>query len=140
MEVLRTRFGVTERRACRVVGQHRSTQRLKPRPPAKDDAKLRSRLREIAQAHPRYGWKMAHRLLVRENWTINRKRVQRVWRDEGLTRPANTRKRRRQSPNNPERLVATEPNTYRPHSALGGLTPSEFFAQWTTDHQPALSQ
>jgi putative transposase len=110
VEVLRTRYGVTERRACRVVGQHRSTQRLKPRPPAEDDPKLRSRLREIAKAHPRYGWKMAHRLLVREDWAINRKRVQRVWREEGLTRPANTRKRRRQSPENPERLVATEPN------------------------------
>lgn len=75
---------MTERRACRVVGQHRSTQRLKPRPPAEDDAKLRSRLREIAKAHPRYGWKMAHRLLVREDWTINKKRVQRRRVIEGL--------------------------------------------------------
>lgn len=41
---------------------------------------------------------------------INRKRVQRVRREEGLTRPANTRKRRRQSPENPERPVATELN------------------------------
>lgn len=71
---------------------------------------MRSRLREIAKAHPRYGWKMAHRLLLREDWVINKKRVQRVWREEGLTRPAKTSKRRRQASDNPERLVATEPN------------------------------
>lgn len=53
---------------------------------------------------------MAHRVLVRENWQINRKRVQRVWREEGLKRPVNTRKRRRQSPDNPERLSAIRPN------------------------------
>ncbi len=80
------------------------------RPPAEDDTKLRGKLRQIAKAHPRYGWKMAHRVLVRENWLINRKRVQRMWREEGLRRPANSRKRRRQSPDNPERLIATEPN------------------------------
>lgn len=107
---MRTRFGVSERRACKVVGQHRSTQRLQPRPPAEDDSKLRGRLRQIAKEHPRYGWKMTHRLLLREGWTINRKRTQRLWRDEGLKRPINTRKRRRVSPDSPERLVASEPN------------------------------
>ena len=70
MDALRTRFGVSERRACKPTGQNRSTQRLHPRPPAEDDAKLRKRLREIAKAHPRYGWKMAQRLLLRENWVI----------------------------------------------------------------------
>ncbi len=110
VQALRTRFGVSERRACKLAGQHRSTQRLKPRPPSEEEAKLRKRLRQIARSHPRYGWKMARRLLVREGWVINKKRVQRVWREEGLKRPANTRKRRRQSLDNPERLTATEPN------------------------------
>ena len=53
---------------------------------------------------------MAHRLLLREGWTLNRKRTHRVWREEGLRRPVNSRKRRRQSVDNRERLVATEPN------------------------------
>lgn len=106
---MRTCFGVSERRACKLVGQNRSTQRLQPRPAAEDDNKLRSRLRQIAGSHPRYGWKMAHRLLVREDWVINRKRVQRVWREEGLKRPVKNRKSRRQAADNPERLVATEP-------------------------------
>ena len=43
------RFGVSERRACRVVGQHRSTQRLTPRPRPEAEEKVRRRLREIAR-------------------------------------------------------------------------------------------
>jgi putative transposase len=101
---------VSERRACKVAGQHRSTQRLNHRLPAEDDAKLRRRLRAIAKKHPRYGYKMAHRILLREGWRINRKRTQRVWREEVLKRPVKTRKTRRHSPDSSERLEATEPN------------------------------
>jgi putative transposase len=270
--VLCDRFGVSERRACRVVGQHRSTQRRPCRPRPAEEDKLRRRLRDIARAHPRWGWKMAHRLLRREGWRINRKRTRRLWREEGLRRPAVCRKRRRgptgerrhairpndvwaldfqfdetadgrrlkllnvvdeftrealamrvgrtcdaddvvatiealvkqrgapahlRMDNGPElvawalrdwcRLAGTgtiyiepgspwqtpwvesfnsrtrdellnveefgslteaqvvteawrmEYNTYRPHSALGGLAPTEFADQWTTQHQPALS-
>ncbi len=93
--VLCKRFGVSERRACRVVGQHRSTQRKPCRPRPMEEDKLRRRLRAVARAHPRWGWKMAHRLLLREGWRINRKRTRRLWRDEGLRRPLTWRKRRR---------------------------------------------
>ncbi len=270
--VICERFGVSERRACRLVGQHRSTQRKPCRPrPAEEDT-LRRRLRAIAGAHPRWGWKMAHRLLLREGFKLNHKRTRRLWREEGLRRPPQCRKRRRgpggeiarasrpndvwaadfqfdetadgrrlkllnivdeftrealamrvgrtcdaddvvatiealvaqrgapghlRMDNGPElvawslrdwcRLVGTETvyiepgspwetpfvesfngrardellnveefgslaeaqvlveawrieyNTYRPHSALGGLSPAEYAGQWTTQHQPALS-
>jgi transposase-like protein len=53
--VLVDRFGVSERRACRVVGQHRSTQRLAPRPRPAEEEKVRRRLRELAREHPRWG-------------------------------------------------------------------------------------
>jgi putative transposase len=108
--VLLDRFGVSERRACRVVGQHRSTQRrpARPRPEAED--KLRSRLREIARSHPRWGWKTAHAVIRREGWTLNRKRTQRLWREEGLKRPQMCRKRRRLGPTVTARLRATHPN------------------------------
>jgi putative transposase len=92
---LQERFGVSERRACRVTGQHRSTQRKQPRPPRDEDQRLASRLREIAKEHPRWGWKTAHEILLRESWSINRKRTRRIWRQEGLRRPVRTRKRRR---------------------------------------------
>ncbi len=107
---LQERFGVSERRACRVAGQHRSTQRKQPRPPCDEDQRLASRLREIAKEHPRWGWKTAHEILLREGWTINRKRTRRIWRQEGLRRPVRARKRRRPGNGQAARLRATRPN------------------------------
>ena len=108
---LQERFGVSERFACRVAGQHRSTQRKARRPVPIDDAKLRGWLREIAKEHPRWGYKMATRLVRRKGWKVNRKRVQRLWRDEGLKRPPQRpRKRRRVRLDTTERLCALRPN------------------------------
>jgi putative transposase len=107
---LQQRFGVSQRRACRVAGQHRSTQR-KPLPaPRPGDERLAGRLREIAGEHPRWGWKTAHQILLREGWTINRKRTRRIWREEGLRRPVKTRKRRRLPGGPKQRLRASRPN------------------------------
>jgi putative transposase len=89
------RFGLSERRACRLVGQHRSTQRL-PAPvrrPAEEQ--LRRRLREIARQHTRWGYRRAAVQLRREGFEVNHKRVQRLWRQEGLRVPQKARKRRR---------------------------------------------
>jgi putative transposase len=92
--MLRDRLGVSERWACRVVGQHRSTQRREPAV-APDDEALRAALRAFAARRPRWGYRRAHHELRREGWEINRKRVQRVWREEGLRVPARRRKRPR---------------------------------------------
>ena len=108
--VLVERFGVSERRACRLVGQHRSTQRRPMRPPTDAEQKLRARLREIARDHPRWGWKTAYRIVRREGWAVNRKKIQRLWRHEGLKRPQHCRKRRRLGPTLSERLRASQPN------------------------------
>ena len=103
-------FGVSERFACRVAGQHRSTQR-KPRVAvAIDDGELRAELRAIAKAHPRWGYKMATRVVRRDGWHVNRKRVQRLWRAEGLKRPPQVRKRRRVRLDTTERMTARRPN------------------------------
>ncbi len=108
--VLVERFGVSERRACRLLGQHRSTQRRPARPVPEAEDKLRARLREIARVHPRWGFKSAHVIVRREGWHVNRKRIQRLWREEGLKRPQICRKRRRLGPTLTERLRATRPN------------------------------
>jgi putative transposase len=79
------------------VGQHRSTQRHPSKVVDLEEAKLRLRLREIAAEHIRWGRRMAYRLLRREGWTVNHKRVQRLWREEGLQRPT-PRKRKRARP------------------------------------------
>ena len=92
--MLHDRLGLSERRACRIVGQHRSTQRHEPHVAA-DDAALRAELRSISRRRPRWGYRRAHRLLLDEGWTINRKRTQRLWREERLRVPRRRRKRLR---------------------------------------------
>ena len=92
--MLRDRLGVSERWACRVVGQHRSTQRHEPKR-ADDDAALRAALRRFSKERPRWGYRRAHHRLREDGWEVNRKRVQRLWREEGLRVPQRKRKRRR---------------------------------------------
>ena len=81
------RFGLSQRRACQIVGQHRSTQRHQCDEPD-PDRDLRERLRRFAKRHPRWGYRRAHAVLRREGWAVNRKKVQRLWREEGLRVPA----------------------------------------------------
>ena len=73
----------SERRACRVTGQARGTQRYRGRWQEKD-APLVAALRRISRARPRAGYRMAAAHLRREGWEVNAKRVQRLWRQEGL--------------------------------------------------------
>ena len=79
-----------------------------------EETRLRARLRRIAREHPRWGWRMAWRVLRREldgPWSgVNHKRIRRLWREEGLRRPVRTRKRRRATPDQTERLRAERPN------------------------------
>ena len=109
--MLRDRLGVSERWACRVVGQHRSTQRHEPKR-AEDDAALRAELRKFSKDRPRWGYRRAHHHLREQGWEINRKRVQRLWREEGLRVPQRKRKRRRLGDSTvpAERLRAERPN------------------------------
>jgi putative transposase len=92
--MLQDRLGISERRACRYVGQHRSTQRHEPVVAGEDQA-LRAELRGISRRRPRWGYRRAHQLLLDDGWEINRKRTQRLWREEGLRVPPKRRKRQR---------------------------------------------
>jgi putative transposase len=105
------RLGLSERRACRFAGQNRSTQRYCPQV-AEDDAALRTRLRKLSTEHPRWGYRRVHGHLLTEGWNLNRKRVQRIWREEGLRVPAKAKKRRRLgvSTTAADRLKAEYPN------------------------------
>jgi putative transposase len=109
--MLRDRLGVSERWACRVTGQHRSTQRYEPLR-AEDDAVLRAELRKISGERPRWGYRRAHHRLREDGWAVNRKRVQRLWREEGLRVPVRRRKRQRLGDSTvpAERLRAERPN------------------------------
>jgi putative transposase len=91
---LRDTFGVSERRACRVLGQPRSTQRQKPKT-KEGEGRLVARMLELVRQHPRYGYRRIWALLRREGWRVNRKRVHRLWRQQGLRVPRKQRKKRR---------------------------------------------
>lgn len=108
---MRRTLKVSERRACKTIAQPRSSQRYQARKPDKDQ-RLRKRLRALAKRHPRYGYRRMTVLLRREGWTVNRKRVQRLWREEGLRilRPARKRRRLGSSENGTQRLRATHKN------------------------------
>ncbi|KQS69523.1 integrase [Methylobacterium sp. Leaf361] len=85
---------VSERRACKALGQHRSTQRKAPR--GKDDeAALVAELIELARCYGRYGYRKVAALLQAAGWLVNDKRVERLWRQEGLKVPAKQPKRAR---------------------------------------------
>jgi transposase InsO family protein len=70
---------------------------------------LRQRLRLLARRYPSYGYRRIHAILRGEGWACNRKRVQRLWREEGLRLPVKP-KRRRRGPRMPGRLVADHPD------------------------------
>ena len=91
---LQETFGVSERRACRVLGQPRSTQRQAPKT-KEEEERLVARLLELVRRHPRFGYRRIWALLRREGWRVNRKRVHRLWRQQGLKVPRKQRKKRR---------------------------------------------
>jgi hypothetical protein len=69
---------VSERRACVVVGQSRSTQRLPAPVPSDREEEIRRFLREFAKRHPRWGWRRGHDALCDAGWRVNHKKVQRL--------------------------------------------------------------
>ena len=86
MAEVRQRFGVSERRACEVLGQARSTQR-RSRKRGADEAALRADVVKVAGRFGRYGYRMVTGMLRAEGWVVNHKRVERIWREEGLKVP-----------------------------------------------------
>lgn len=92
MHFLCVGFTVSERHACQTVGIGRSSYRY--RSTAKDQTALKMRIRDLAAARVRYGYRRVHMLLTREGWHVNHKRVYRLYRLEGLSLRLKTRKKR----------------------------------------------
>ena len=91
---VRQQLGASERRACRVLGQSRSTQHRRRKVRA-DDAALRSDVVRLASRFGRYGYRRVTDMLRIEGWGVNHKRVERIWRQEGLKVPQRQPKRGR---------------------------------------------
>jgi putative transposase len=87
-------FGLSERRVCRAIEQPRSSQRYIPQIPNRDGP-LTKRIVELAMRYGRYGYRRITALLQAEGWWVNHKRVERIWRLEGLKVPQKQPKRGR---------------------------------------------
>ena len=98
------RFGLSQRRVCRLVALDRNTLRYRSR--RQDDAALRTRIREIAETKRRYGCPRIYVRLRREGWRVNHKKVERLYRDEGLSLAAT---RTEEGGGGPARRVAAGP-------------------------------
>jgi transposase InsO family protein len=85
---------VSERRACQVLGQVRGTQRRSPGTDEEEE-RLVARIIELATQYGRYGYRRITALLKQDSWQVNHKRVERIWRREGLKVPQKQPKRRR---------------------------------------------
>jgi putative transposase len=100
-----TTHRLSQRRACGLIG---ITRRGWQRAPAEDrDCQLRERLRELAEERRRWGCPMLYLMLRREGWKANHKRVERLYREEGLS----LRRRRRRKRLSHLRVVRAKPTT-----------------------------
>ncbi len=85
---------VSERRAFQVLDQPRGTQRYVTQED-EEEQRLMPRLHELVRDRPRYGYRFMVAILRREGWRVNRKRVYRLWQQEGFQVPRKQRKKRR---------------------------------------------
>jgi putative transposase len=101
-------FSVSERAACDAGGVARSAVRYQS--VAAPQEPLRQRLRELAASRVAYGYRRLHVLLRRDGWPVNRKRIQRLYRDEGLTQQRKRLKRRKSATRRTVRPIPGAPN------------------------------
>ena len=106
--VLQDRFRVSQRRACRLTGQNRTTQRRPARVVDLEEHKLRQSILALARRHVRWGRRLVYRRLLLDGWSVNHKRVQRIWREEGLQRPLPRKRKRSRAANGSRELLRAE--------------------------------
>ena len=108
---------VSERRVCRVLGQPRGTQRYTRRRGA-DETRLLEEMRRISRQRPRFGSPRIHDALQKRGWDVNHKRIERLWREEGMQVPRKQHKRRRLSLGGSENSCVRQPAAAKPHLEL----------------------
>jgi len=92
--MIQEHFSLSQRRACRLLLQSRSTQRRQPIL-REAETPLTQKIIELAVEYGRYGYRRITALLQREGWRVNHKRVERIWRTNGLRVPQKQKKRGR---------------------------------------------
>jgi len=125
-------YQISQRRSGLVLGRARSTLRYSLRKGAKDEPLIKA-IRRLARRYLRYGYKRIHALLVRQGFTVNRKRVRRLWNELGLRRPF-----RRGKPRQKAELPGTSANscTNQPARFKNDVWTYDFVADRTADGRP----
>ena len=129
---LQETYPISERRASQVLGCSRST--LRYRAAARQaDLPLLKAIRRLAEKHPRWGHRLIHARLQRQGWTVNLKRVRRLWRESGLQRPV---RRRRPDKLGPKRGTSANSCVRRPARFKNDVWTYDFVADRTACGQP----
>jgi putative transposase len=129
---LQETYPISERRAARALGRSRSTLRYQAAD-RQDDLPLLKAIRRLARKHPRWGHRLIHARLVRQGWTVNLKRVRRLWRESGLQRPV---RHRRPDKLGPKRGSSANSCQNRPARFKNDVWAYDFVADRTSSGKP----
>jgi putative transposase len=131
-DYLSEQFEVSQRRLAELLGCARSSLRY-CRKQRDDEAALVQAIRRLARRHPRYGYRRAHVMLVREGWSVNLKRVRRLWNELGLRRPLRLRRARKlgRKPGSSVNSCTNQPARFK-----NDVWTCDFIADRTADGRP----
>jgi transposase InsO family protein len=122
-------YGLSQRRVAQTLGCARSTLRYRPRD-RHGERPLVVAIRRLARRHPRRGYRFVHALLEREGWSVNLKRVHRLWKALGLRRPI---RRRKPSKLGPKRGSSANSIINRPARFKNDVLTCDFILDRTVD-------
>jgi putative transposase len=128
---LQEAYPISQRRACRVLGRSRSTLRYQTASRTADLPLLKA-IKQLARKHPRWGYRLIHARLEHKGWTVNLKRVRRLWRESGLQRPV---RRRRPDKLGPKRGSSANSCVNRPARFKNDVWAYDFVADRTVSGQ-----
>jgi transposase InsO family protein len=131
-DFLRERFGVSQRRSAALLGCSRSTLRYH-RTAGEEETALVKEIRALARRNPRYGFRRVHALLWRDGWSVNLKRVRRLWLALGLRRPVRLRKAKKLGP---KRGTSANSCTNQPARFKNDVWTCDFIADRTAEGKP----
>jgi putative transposase len=129
---LQETYSISERRACQVLGRSRSTLRYRTALRT-GDLPLLQAIKQLARKHPRWGYRLIHARLEHKGWTVNLKRVRRLWRESGLQRRV---RRRRPDKLGPKRGSSANSCARRPARFKNDVWAYDFVADRTASGQP----
>lgn len=128
---LQETYPISQRRACQLLGRSRATLRYRP-VSRQSDLPLLKAIRQLARQHPRWGYRLIHARLEHKGWTVNLKRVRRLWRESGLQRPV---RRRRPNKLGPKRGSSKNSCVSRPARFKNDVWTYDFVADRTASGQ-----